>query len=188
MAKGNNKKERLLNAADQLFLQKGVNQTTLADLARLSEVPLGNVYYYFKTKAELASHVIAMRFKTLQELLTKIDNDNQTPELQLKSFMQHFLNLTQDEPQNLGFMLTMLWIDLGKEEGNLFKEFLPLPEYIITWCYQKFEALGKGKEAKKYAIGLLTALHGICAMRHNPEAKTMLPLQTNFLEHAVGLS
>jgi TetR/AcrR family transcriptional regulator, transcriptional repressor for nem operon len=31
---------------------KGVERTTLADVAQAADVPVGNVYYYFKTKDE----------------------------------------------------------------------------------------------------------------------------------------
>lgn len=55
--KVSNKRERLLKAADELFLQKGTDLTTLADIAHASDVPLGNVYYYFKTKGEIISDV-----------------------------------------------------------------------------------------------------------------------------------
>jgi len=44
------KRTRLINTASKLAHEHGFNQTTLADIARDSGVPLGNVYYYFKTK------------------------------------------------------------------------------------------------------------------------------------------
>ena len=50
-------REHLVNAAAALFWKKGYAATSLADIARQSGVPLGNVYYYFKTKAAIAQAV-----------------------------------------------------------------------------------------------------------------------------------
>ena len=48
-----NKCTCLLEAANKLVHQQGFNQTTLADIAKAAQVPLGNVYYYFKTKEDI---------------------------------------------------------------------------------------------------------------------------------------
>jgi AcrR family transcriptional regulator len=188
MARLSNKREKLLIAADSLFLQKGTDLTTLADIAHASEVPLGNVYYYFKTKGEIISDVIKLRFKELQELLNNIDQEYQTPEEQLKAFMQAFVNVTDGEPKNLGFMLTMLWMELGKDSSNLLPEFLPLPEYVLNWCQNKFNTLGKSEQAQQYATNLLASLYGLCVNRHNPMAQELIPTQINFLTQIMGIA
>jgi TetR/AcrR family transcriptional regulator, transcriptional repressor for nem operon len=36
----------------------GFRQTTLADIAREARVPLGNVYYYLKTKDDIGRSII----------------------------------------------------------------------------------------------------------------------------------
>ena len=45
-------------AATQLLRQQGIGQTTLADIAEAADVPVGNVYYYFKTKDDIIAAVI----------------------------------------------------------------------------------------------------------------------------------
>ena len=44
------KRDRLIEAAKEKFYQQGVARTTLADIAQQAQVPLGNVYYHFRTK------------------------------------------------------------------------------------------------------------------------------------------
>ena len=51
-ARRNDKRERLVQAADKLIYEQTFHTTTLANIAKLAEVPLGNVYYYFKTKED----------------------------------------------------------------------------------------------------------------------------------------
>jgi len=48
--KKGDKRARLMEAAETLFYQQGVHRTTLADIAQEAEVPLGNIYYHFRTK------------------------------------------------------------------------------------------------------------------------------------------
>ncbi|MGV9661052.1 TetR family transcriptional regulator [Streptomyces koyangensis] len=47
------KRRRLTAAAAQVLHEQGVERTTLADIARAADVPVGNVYCYFETKGEL---------------------------------------------------------------------------------------------------------------------------------------
>ena len=49
MPRKTDKRVRLIDAAKVLIHQQGFNLTTLADIAQEADVPLGNVYYYFKT-------------------------------------------------------------------------------------------------------------------------------------------
>ena len=57
-AKHSDKRERLVDAARELLRPRGYGETSLADIARESGVPVGNVYYYFKTKEDIAAAVI----------------------------------------------------------------------------------------------------------------------------------
>lgn len=50
MPHASDKRVLLLEAAKTLIHKQGYNLTTPADIAKAANVPLGNVYYYFKTK------------------------------------------------------------------------------------------------------------------------------------------
>ncbi len=52
------KRAELVAAATGLLHEQGFHRTTLADVAERASVPLGNVYYYFRTKEALAEAVI----------------------------------------------------------------------------------------------------------------------------------
>src|SRR5712675_1199547 len=57
------KRSQLVSAAVGLAYQFGA--TSLADIAREAEVPLGNVYYYFKTKDEIGEAIVELRLAEL---------------------------------------------------------------------------------------------------------------------------
>ena len=65
------------------------------------------------------------------------------------------------------------------ENGELFKEFLPLPEYVIDWCAKKLEATGKHSEqANGSAFWLLASLQGACSMSKDPKSEDTMLLQS----------
>ena len=51
----------------------GVAATTLADIAQAADVPLGNVYYYFKSKDELIRAVVAEYIEDVDTMLNTLD-------------------------------------------------------------------------------------------------------------------
>src|SRR5258706_13463317 len=55
------KRTRLIETATKLAYARGFRETSLADIAEAARVPVGNVYYYFKTKEELAEAVVERR-------------------------------------------------------------------------------------------------------------------------------
>src|SRR5258705_2908133 len=57
------KRTRLIETATKLAYGRGFRETSLADIAEAARVPVGNVYYYFKTKEELAAAVVARRLE-----------------------------------------------------------------------------------------------------------------------------
>ena len=73
------KRTRLLEAANKLVHQQGFNQTTLADIALESKVPLGNMYYYFKTKDDLGHALIEHRTECARDQLSEWDKLPEPP-------------------------------------------------------------------------------------------------------------
>ena len=67
------KRDRLVLAAVQLLHQQGIERTTLADIAKLADVPAGNVYYYFKTKDEVIAAVVEAHVQQVRAALASID-------------------------------------------------------------------------------------------------------------------
>lgn len=79
MARKNDKRDLLVATAAGLFWRQGYALTSLADLARESGVPLGNIYYYFKTKAELARMVANVFVEETERMLNEITNASSDP-------------------------------------------------------------------------------------------------------------
>ena len=64
------KRARLVRTAVKLAYRHGFRETSLADIAEAAKVPVGNVYYYFKTKDEIGEAIVEQRlleFRALRE-------------------------------------------------------------------------------------------------------------------------
>lgn len=66
------KRTRIVAAALQHYRTFGVGGTTLKDVSEASAVPLGNLYYYFKTRNELALAVLDECEHELRTLLQQL--------------------------------------------------------------------------------------------------------------------
>jgi AcrR family transcriptional regulator len=71
-AKAEETRERILDAALQLFREQGFDETTMRDISKAAGVATGAAYYYFRSKEEL---VMAFYVRTAEEARTL------TPEL-----------------------------------------------------------------------------------------------------------
>lgn len=64
---GGETKQRILNAAEQLFATRGIAATSLRSIIRDAGVNLASVHYHFGSKDALVNAVIARHFQPLNE-------------------------------------------------------------------------------------------------------------------------
>jgi AcrR family transcriptional regulator len=83
-------RDHLVNAAAALFWTGGYSATSLADIARQSGVPLGNVYYYFKTKAAIAEAVGELLQEQTREALRTVAVEHDSPPARLAGLFRLF--------------------------------------------------------------------------------------------------
>src|SRR6266508_1525118 len=81
------KRERLIAAACELMYRQGVEHTTLADIAQSSDVPLGNVYYYFKTKDDIVAAVVQTHVHQIESAVAALDRRHRSPKARLKGLV-----------------------------------------------------------------------------------------------------
>src|ERR1700759_4380522 len=86
-APSQDKRERLVAGARQVIHEQGVEKTTIADIARAADVPVGNVYYYFKTKDELVDAAIESLAGEVSALLQSLER-HRTPQARLKALVR----------------------------------------------------------------------------------------------------
>ena len=80
-------RERFIEVARQLFARKGVENTTMNDIASASAKGRRTIYTYFKSKREIFNAVIASETDELLSRLRRIVENNATPEEKLVEYI-----------------------------------------------------------------------------------------------------
>jgi len=152
------KRERLIAAALQLLHEQGIERTTLADIAKAADVPVGNVYYYFKTKDEVIGAVIDAHVEQIKTTLAAIDARHRSPRNRLKAFVREF-TAQSELVARFGCPLGSLCSELDKrvtQPGLPAADLMRLP---IEWAEDQFRSLGR-PDARDLAFDLLAAYEG----------------------------
>lgn len=100
MAKRNDKRDILVATAAGLFWQRGFTITSLAHIAAESGIPLGNIYYYFKTKADLARGVADIFVAETEVMLTTIVEADQDPRRRLLLLIEKLSHSLKSRVEN----------------------------------------------------------------------------------------
>ncbi len=148
MARRNDKRVRLVEAADKLFHQQGVSNTTLANIASLADVPLGNVYYYFKSKDSIILAVIDRRKKLLTALFTEWNNRADIKS-RLIALIEYVGSLAE-ESAKFGDSLGSLCQELGKQGGTIGQAASQLMNEIIFWCEKQSNIQGFAIDSRSH--------------------------------------
>src|SRR3569833_3000233 len=109
------KRQRLVDSAQALFHEQGVHRTTLAEVADRANVPLGNVYYYFKTKDELTGAVVGW-YREMAETLLDSFARSRTPQARLKALVRNWTDM-RDLVASHGCPIGSLCSELDKSES-----------------------------------------------------------------------
>ena len=181
MSKRNDKRDRLVEAANDLIYQQTFNSTTLADIATKADVPLGNVYYYFKTKDDILKAVVQKRSATLQELFSTWDRQFPNAKERLKAFIGHSVE-TSNTTAQFGCDMGSLCQELGKYTGELSHLAAELMHKTLTWVEAQFKTLGKGENSILLANHLIASLQGVSLLTLTFKDPSLLQRQSKNLE------
>jgi TetR/AcrR family transcriptional repressor of nem operon len=156
------KRQRLIDAARTTLYEQGVERTTLADIARAADVPVGNVYYYYyKTKAELVAAVIERYEARYQETVAALDR-RRTPRSRLRGLVQVWVEGHGGLAAH-GCPVGTLGTELGKGADDLAGESARILATLLDWIERQFRELGR-PDARELAVALLAAYEGITVL------------------------
>lgn len=93
-------REKLIEVARQLFLKKGVENTTMNDIAEASEKGRRTIYTYFKNKKEIYNAVIEQQSDNIVMRLRDVACLNESPLVKLEKYLYLRLSLFDDFQKN----------------------------------------------------------------------------------------
>jgi len=151
------KRERLITAACETVYQQGIEKTTIADIAAAADIPVGNVYYYFKAKDDIIQAVIESHLREADALLAAIEAGHDDPRDRLKALFAALSGQT-DLIARYGCPHGSLCLELDKRADGpgLAAELMRAP---IEWMRRQFAAMGS-PDASDLAVHLLARYQG----------------------------
>ena len=151
------KRDRLIAAAREVIYVNGVNSTSLADIAAEADVPLGNVYYYFRTKDDLVRAVVQDHLNMAQGLLSAIEAGAADPGERLKAFFGALAGDT-DQIAAYGCPFGSLCMELDKSAAGpgAAADLMRVP---IAWLERQFIAMGR-QDAHDLAMEVMARYQG----------------------------
>ena len=152
------KRTRIIETAARLVHEQGFGRTSLADIARESGVPLGNLYYYFKTKDAIGEALVERMSAAADEARAMWEAQFEPRERVLA-----FIQATIDRRETVA----RSGCDVGSLCSELHKEPSPLAEHVagvfaafLKWLEAQFRLMGKGAESRELAFHLVSAVQG----------------------------
>jgi TetR/AcrR family transcriptional regulator, transcriptional repressor for nem operon len=173
------KRERLVESARELFHEQGVHRTTLAEVAGGADVPLGNVYYYFKTKDELVDAVLDGYKEQAAALIASFER-GRTPQTRLKALIRNWDDM-RDAVAEHGCPMGTLCSELDKIDGGLDREAAAVMKTIIDWAEEQFRQLGR-RDARDLAMALFAGIQGASLLANTFRDPMILTRQGRHLE------
>ncbi|CAM4057833.1 TetR/AcrR family transcriptional regulator [Nocardia ninae] len=152
------KRERLGAAAARVFHEQGVEKTTIADIAHAADVPVGNVYYYFKTKDQLVRAAIGAHDQTLNDLIAILEQ-LPAPQDRLKALISGWVD-ERETAARFGCPSGTLAAELDKRADGLDRELAGVMRQLVDWVETQFAAMGRA-DAEELAVALIAAYQGI---------------------------
>lgn len=165
MRRRSNPRERLARAAMQVTYRRGFANTSLADISKAAGIPVGNVFYHFKTKDEIGGAIIDLRLGRLNARLRELEK-LRSPKARLCGFVQIKID-ERDQLARRGCPAGTLVAELHKQRSGIAMHSTELFERALAWLAAQFHATGKGKESRALAVHLLSATQGVSLLAHS---------------------
>jgi AcrR family transcriptional regulator len=173
------KRERLIVAARDMLHRQGVEATTLADIAAAAEVPVGNVYYYFKTKDELVAAAISSHEEVMSNAFAELGK-HRTPRARLRAYIR-MLTDQRDLVAASGCPQGSLCSELDKRSDGLAGGCAQLMAMPIDWAEQQFREM-KRRDARELAVALIASYQGIALLTNTFRDPEMMVREGKRLE------
>jgi TetR/AcrR family transcriptional regulator, transcriptional repressor for nem operon len=166
---------RLLQAAERVTYRRGFGSTALADIAQEARVPLGNVYYYFKTKDAIGGAIVEHRVTRFRKLLQELDKA-ESPKERLCGFVEIKIKNREGLARS-GCPVGTLCSELHKHGGAVAKKSTVLFAEALAWMEAQFKALGQGADSRGLAVHLLSATQGVSVLAHTFHDPSLIEME-----------
>jgi TetR/AcrR family fatty acid metabolism transcriptional regulator len=133
-AAGGDKRERILDAAETVFADRGFYHARVSEIAREAGIADGTIYLYFRSKDEILISLFESRMERVNRDMAEAMAAEPTAIDKVRTFIRHFMDLVRGNPK----LAEVLTVELRqsarfmKEDSNpRFAEFLKILAGVI---------------------------------------------------------
>ncbi|MBW1991505.1 MAG: TetR/AcrR family transcriptional regulator [Deltaproteobacteria bacterium] len=114
MRDGQKTKEKLSRAALQLFVEQGITETTIRDIAHAAGVAEGTLYRHYESKEHLAWTLFADNFAAFAQELEQVQALHHRLRDKLAAMIRHFCRFYEQDPVLFNYLLLAQHAQLRK--------------------------------------------------------------------------
>ena len=156
-------REKITEAADQLFYERGFEATSFADVAAVVGISRGNFYYHFKTKDQILDAVIEKRIADRDAMLDGWVQAGQSPRACIASFIRILL-MNNKKIRAYGCPVGTLFSELAKLNHPGGDGARALFDLFRVWLRRRFEDMGRTEDADALAMHILARSQGVATL------------------------
>ncbi|MDH5798781.1 MAG: TetR/AcrR family transcriptional regulator [Paracoccaceae bacterium] len=179
--RGNATRERIVDAADDLFYRQGFEHTSFADIADAVQISRGNFYYHFKTKDDILDAVIHARLAKTRGMLEQWESEGAGPKERILSFI-HILIMNRAKIKRYGCPVGTLSAELVKLGHGAQGEANELFTLFRTWLRRQFTLLGRKQDADALAMHLLARSQGVATLASSFHDEKFIKQEVRLME------
>ncbi len=113
-----NKKEKILEAAQEVFFKKSFYEATMDDIAQLSGIKKPTIYYYFPSKIDLASQLLEVNIKKIFGKISEIISSTNKVKDRIKMIVDFYLSLLEENSKIFIIIQRISYDFMQKEDSK----------------------------------------------------------------------
>jgi AcrR family transcriptional regulator len=90
------RKAQILDTARALLLEKGLNATSINQIAKRAELSVGAIYFYYKSKEDLYAALQVEGLELLSQTIRQSVQEKSQPEVNIRKIAMAYLNFSEE--------------------------------------------------------------------------------------------
>ncbi len=168
------KRSTMLDAAESILLEKGLDHLSMEDVAGRAEVSKGSLYQYFQNKNDLVLGICYRATHLLNESFKEVLESNRSGLMLVRELGERYLNYVKDHPQ---YYSSMKFLDNLHSSGVGGES-----DYLELCTQNRQEGFRLMVEAIQRGIDDGISVHHVvwCKSSGNPSQQKLLIGSNNF--------
>ncbi len=108
MTRSRNTEQKIFDAATELFLEKGVDRTSVREIATKAGINLALMNYYFRSKENLFNAIFSSLVKKNSEELIRILDSDLSLEEKIRQYVEVYIDMLSENPLLVSFVMAIL--------------------------------------------------------------------------------